>query len=172
MAQVSLQYAVGAKLVEPFDSGARVVGYEVIADVDSTETPFSADYTIGANDQALAFLVLTPATAGTLTVKLYHGTTHASQIDTAALIHAGHAGLKVPAASVVLDMAVPEHRKALLIVNPGGRQTSSGVTVAWAGTTNKFSLGFTASGSYSDNTDVVVVCLGAAKRHVPGPGPV
>ena len=172
MTQVSTQYAVGQKLTKPFPTDMRVIGYETIADVDASEAPYSADYTITSGDQAVAFLVLTTATAGTMAVTLYHGTTHAAQVDTAALIRAGNdGGFNIPAATITLDLTKVEDRKAVIIVNPAGRQMSGSTIVAWTGTTNKVSLKLTADGSYSDGSTVQVVCLGAYKRFQPGPQP-
>jgi len=168
MTQVALQYAVGSKLSDAFPSDMRVNGWEIIADVDSTETPYTADYTIGPNDQSMAFLVLSGATNGTMTVELYHGTTHAAAVPINALVQAGHDGLKAPAASVVLDLTTAEDRKALILVNPGARESNT----VWLGANNKVSLKLSADANYTDNTSVVVVALTGAKRHIPGPGPV
>ncbi len=171
MAQVSLQYAVGSKLVENFHSDVRVIGYETIADVDASEAPYTADYTITSQDQAVAFLILTTATAGTMAVTLYHGTTHATEVTTNALLQGGHNSSTppAPAASITLDLATVEDRKALIMVNPGARVQSGQTISAWLGANNVVSLKLTADGSYSDGSTVQVVCLGAFKRHQPGP---
>ena len=168
---VSLQYSVAQKLQDLFNADIRVVGYQVISDVDASETPYTSDYTITDQDTSLAFLVLSAATAGAMTVTLYHGTTHASLVDTAALCQIGHNGIDVPAASVVLDLTTAEDKIALIAVNPSGREMSGDTITAWAGTTNKFSLKLSANASYTDNTTVVVVALAGGKRHQPGPGP-
>lgn len=172
MTQVALQYAVGSKLTDAFHSDMRVIGYETILDVDASETPYTADYTITAQDQSVAFLILTDAVAGTMTVTLYHGTTHATLVDTAALVRLGGSSLYVPAASVVLSPATAIDRVAMIGVNPGAREMSGSTIVAYLGTNSKVSLKLTTNGSYSDGSTVQIVCLGCNKRHSPSNKPV
>ena len=171
MTQVALQYAVGSKLTDAFED-LRVVGYEVIADVDASESPYTADYTITAQDQAMAFLVLSNATLGTKAVTLYHGTTHAAQLDTRAIYQGGGDGTNVPSASVTLDMAVAADRRAVIMVNPGAQDADGVGAAKYLGLNDKISLQLVTDGSYSDGSTVVIVALAGKLRNSPGTNPV
>ena len=166
MAQVALQYAVGSILSDCFED-FRVVGSEIILDVDASETPYTADYTITAHDQAIAFIVCDPATAGTLTARLYHGTTHAAQLDTNAIYQGGSDGVNAPAATVVLDMTKAADRNAVIMVNPGATDADGVGADKYLGKDKKVSLGFTSNASHSDGQSVIVVCVAGKLRNSP-----
>jgi hypothetical protein len=116
--------------------------------------------------------VLTPATAGTVTVTLYHGTTHAAQLDTRAIYQGGSDGTNAPAASVVLDMTVAADRRAVIMVNPGAQDADGVGAAKWLGLNNKLSLNLSTSAGYTADTTVAIVCLAGKLRNSPGLAPV
>ena len=165
MAQVALQYAVGSILSDCFED-FRVVGSETQT-VGASATPFSADYTITAQDQAVAFILCDPATAGTTTVRLYHGTTHVAQLDTNAIYQGGSDGVNAPAATVVLDQTKAADRNAVIMVNPGATDADGVGADKYLGKDKKVSIGLTTSAGHSAAQTVIIVCVAGKLRNSP-----
>lgn len=152
----SLTVPAGGSVTKATPGQLSVVGHEVQT-VGASANVFTADYVVTGNDQSINFLVLTGAIAGTVTVTLYNGATHASLVETKALVKGGAETL-APADSLVLTMTVVADRRTVIGINPAALDG-----VAPVGSI--VSLNLVTSAGFTAASTVAVVCLSGAKRH-------
>jgi hypothetical protein len=134
-----------------------IVGYVTVIDVDVDGQFFTPDYIFSGNHQSCTFFVLCNSPTGLLTVSLYTGTTHASLVETAALIKGG-SSTHEPESSVVLNMAAAPDRIAVIGVNPGAVDGTTAVGKV-------LSLKVVTGVELQAGSTITVVAFGGSKRH-------
>ncbi len=148
MTQVSLQYAAGPPLSKMHEEMYQINGndHTAIADLDDSETLYTADFTLTAAEQAAFFVITTTGdtTAGhTAAITLMTGTTHALAC-TQALVRADQSAPALPAATITLDMGTAADRNVIIHVSPAALD-SAGAQVG-----KIISLRFVGAGSLSN----------------------
>jgi hypothetical protein len=134
-----------------------IVGFEIFADMDLAEAPYTADYVFTANQQSYSFLVMTNATTGLLVINLYHGIIHGTLVDIPCLVRDNEDPTE-PVVTVSLDMTIAADRAVVLSVYPR-------VLVDASSADNPLALQVAADESFTEDSTVIVVALGGTKLH-------